>query len=288
VYNDISSDVAKPRGEKKTPPLPPLHAPQAFAPLYLLQSWNSVDGRSFVSSHGDAQVTALYAHDNTNFLKLELARSETKSLKEAWEELLACEEAANTVSGGSSNHQQRIYFRTPLSQAFERDVDITQAACFATGGEEGASERPGAGEEKSEVFKRENCSVWVSTTGCVTPLHFDLCHGFLCQVRGRKRCYLAPQESTRSLYRYNVGESPNVNSSKVNLKLWLEGDQQQRSLYPKVANVELYCIDIGPGEALYIPPFWWHHIETVQGPSISVLLPFDPYPSESIPLVVEA
>lgn len=253
------------------------------------KSWNGADddGNSFVSTHSEAQVTALYAHDNTNFLRLELARNETKSLKDAWEELLACEAA--TVAGGSAA-SNRIYFRTPLTTEFERDVGVSEAAWLATGedpGRAGAQDASGMGTGEDKVFKSENCSVWVSTTGCITPLHFDLCHGFLCQVRGRKRCYLAPQESTRSFYRYKVGESANVNSSKIDLKRWLEGEEAQRLRYPNVANAEIYCVELGPGEALYIPPFWWHHIETIQGPSISVLLPFDPYSSESMPLVVE-
>ena len=31
-------------------------------------------------------------------------------------------------------------------------------------------------------FKLKNCGVWVSSAGCVTPLHYDLCHGYLCQI----------------------------------------------------------------------------------------------------------
>jgi len=29
-----------------------------------------------------------------------------------------------------------------------------------------------------------------------------------------------------------------------------------------------------PGQVLYIPPFWWHHVESLEY-CISVLLPFD-------------
>lgn len=32
-------------------------------------------------------------------------------------------------------------------------------------------------------FQLKNIGLWASSEGCVTPLHFDLCHGFLAQVK---------------------------------------------------------------------------------------------------------
>jgi hypothetical protein len=34
-------------------------------------------------------------------------------------------------------------------------------------------------------FQLKNIGLWASSQGCVTPLHFDLCHGFLAQVKLR-------------------------------------------------------------------------------------------------------
>lgn len=124
------------------------------------------------------------------------------------------------------------------------------------------------------------CGIWVSSPGCVTPLHFDTCHGLLCQVRGEKRVLLADPLSTRSLY-LNAPDHPNPQSSRVNLTAWLEEEAgDQRRLYPKVSNVDWYEVVLNPGQALYIPPLWWHHVETLSSPSVSVLLPFDPDPGE--------
>ena len=35
-------------------------------------------------------------------------------------------------------------------------------------------------------FKLSNCGVWLGSAGNVTPLHYDLCHGFLIGVLGTK------------------------------------------------------------------------------------------------------
>jgi hypothetical protein len=32
-------------------------------------------------------------------------------------------------------------------------------------------------------FQLKNIGLWASSEGCITPLHFDLCHGFLAQVK---------------------------------------------------------------------------------------------------------
>ena len=39
-------------------------------------------------------------------------------------------------------------------------------------------------------------------------------------------------------------------------------------------NSRLQACEIGPGEALYIPPFWWHHVTALTA-NVSVLLPWD-------------
>ena len=122
------------------------------------------------------------------------------------------------------------------------------------------------------------CGLWISSPGCVTPLHFDMCHGLLCQVRGEKRVLLADPLATRSLYLNDPGH-PNPQSSRVDLLAWLEGEShgQERKRYPRVGSVDWFEVVLRPGQALYIPPLWWHHVETLGGASsVSVLLPFDP------------
>ena len=120
--------------------------------------------------------------------------------------------------------------------------------------------------------------LWVSSSGSVTPLHFDHCHSVICQVVGRKRvtCF-APRDSV-DLYPISLGDG-NVRTSRVDLMAWRFGSVEsrggQRFQHPDVAFAMPLETVLLPGDAVYIPPGWWHHVETLEGGSISVLMPFD-------------
>ena len=44
----------------------------------------------------------------------------------------------------------------------------------------------------------------------------------------------------------------------------------------------MWSVELGPGDVLYTPPFWWHHVRTHDdGPALSVLVPFDPEADEA-------
>ena len=57
--------------------------------------------------------------------------------------------------------------------------------------EGGGADTPASGEGgghgwRPGEFKEANCGVWLGSAGCVTPLHYDLCHGVL-EWRARHR-----------------------------------------------------------------------------------------------------
>ncbi len=81
-------------------------------------------------------------------------------------------------------------------------------------------------------------------------LHYDYNDNFLIQIQGKKRVFLAPPKEINALYPL----SQNFTKTKVNPNC---PDYEK---YPKFQKVEIWTGEIGPGEYLYIPRGWFHHI----------------------------
>jgi len=189
------------------------------------------------------------------------------------------EEAWARVRRG--NASDRCYFRAPLGPELREDLDF-RAARTLFGGENECVIDDASENAPPKPFSAKTASLWCSSRGCVTPTHFDLCHGFLTQIRGRKRVLLVPPEHTRSMYRADPS-GVNPNSSPVDLALFvtgLEGEKNarrfseaekkradaERARFPKtrVALGEIREVTLEPGDTLYIPPFWWHQVVTLE------------------------
>ena len=238
-------------------------------------------------------TTLLFAKDNATFLgRGELCdRTDDVPFREAW---------SHVAAHAAGRTDRRCYFRAPLAVELRRGIDFTAAsAIFGAVAE--ANAKANAKTAKTDQsnappppFSERTSSVWVSSPGCVTPLHFDLCHGLLTQLSGTKRVLLVAPEHSRSLHR-NPPSHANPNSSPVDLPLWLgdasrdEDVVEERRRHPRVANVvgEVYECVLTPGDTLYIPPFWWHHVATLGEASTSLLLAFDPTAEESVHPCVE-
>ena len=57
----------------------------------------------------------------------------------------------------------------------------------------------------------------------------------------------------------------------------------EHARHPAFAELSaVWSVELGPGDVLYTPPFWWHHVRTHDdGPALSVLVPFDPEADEA-------
>jgi hypothetical protein len=86
---------------------------------------------------------------------------------------------------------------------------------------------------------------------------------------------------TNYMYRNTSIASKNQTSSRVDLSLWLEGDVAERKRFPNISEVTWCIAELNPGDVLYTPPGWWHHVTSVDA-SISVLVPFDPATTEAL------
>ena len=232
-------------------------------------------GGAFAGRFAALKTTCqLFAHDNEHFLGRGLCseRREGVGLGEAWA-------AVTSYQLGAT--ERRSYFRMPLGKELCADLCLRRAAevCGAHGDN---CDSYATGGMPPVPFAAATSAVWVSCSGCRTPLHYDLCHGLLTQVEGSKRVLLAAPTDTRSLYPRGQHSGLNGNTSRVDLARWVADEASQRRDFPNVCNADIYEVLLGPGDTLYTPPFWWHHVETLGGAaSVSVLLAFDPTPAES-------
>lgn len=92
---------------------------------------------------------------------------------------------------------------------------------------------------------------WFGPEGTITPLHHDPCNVLLAQVYGKKRVRLISPNQKHLLY--NQIEV----YSEVDL---LEPDYEK---YPRFKEVEVIDVILEPGEVIFLPVGWWHHVESL-------------------------
>ncbi|MDP9120310.1 MAG: cupin-like domain-containing protein [Acidobacteriota bacterium] len=109
-------------------------------------------------------------------------------------------------------------------------------------------------------------STWISSKGCVTPLHYDLPNTLLCQVRGAKQIYLfAPSQFDRLYLR--GPRFPGFDNFERQSQVDIHHPDLAR--FPEFRGATAVSCTLRQGEALFIPSNWFHEVETLE-PSISV------------------
>ncbi len=101
--------------------------------------------------------------------------------------------------------------------------------------------------------------LWFGPAGTVTPLHHDIANIMFTQVVGRKRVTLIPPLQSHLLYN-EVGVF-----SEVDLR---DPDLER---FPRFGQAETTELVVGPGDALFIPVGFWHHVEALD---LSISLTF--------------
>jgi len=98
-------------------------------------------------------------------------------------------------------------------------------------------------------------NLWISSAGNITPLHHDYVENILLQVNGVKRVLLWGPEQYDLLYVTPFGE-PHDRQSPIDVN---DADLEK---YPRFAEASALEAVLGPGDMLYLPLGWFHHIET--------------------------
>lgn len=95
----------------------------------------------------------------------------------------------------------------------------------------------------------------------VTPTHFDSQHNIACVVCGTRRFTLFPPEQLPNLYVGPLDFAPT--GAAISLARL---DRPDDPRYPrlKLALAAARVAELHEGDAIYIPPLWWHHVESLE------------------------
>jgi hypothetical protein len=101
--------------------------------------------------------------------------------------------------------------------------------------------------------------IWIGNRITVQT-HYDLLYNIACVVGGRRRFTLFPPEQIANLYMGPLDFTPaGAPVSMVALK------DPDLARYPRFAEAMRHAVsaELEPGDGLYIPYAWWHHVESL-------------------------
>ena len=121
---------------------------------------------------------------------------------------------------------------------------------------------PGLLEDHAVPFidKAIQPRIWIGNK-VTTPAHFDEYHNIACVACGVRRFTLFAPEQVRNLYVGPLDFAPTgaaIGMARL--------DRPDDPRYPRLkdALAAAQVAELHPGDAIYIPPMWWHHVESLQ------------------------
>jgi hypothetical protein len=101
--------------------------------------------------------------------------------------------------------------------------------------------------------------IWIGNH-VVTPAHFDESNNIACVVAGRRRFTLFPPDAIGDLYIGPIGYAPT--GTPISLVDFARPDEERFPRF-KDALAVAQAAELEPGDAIYIPALWWHHVESL-------------------------
>ena len=108
--------------------------------------------------------------------------------------------------------------------------------------------------------------IWISNR-TRAQTHNDNDHNIACVVAGTRRFTLFPPEQLANLY---IGPQDHTPSGRAISLASLETPDFER--FPRLAEALQHAeiADMEPGDALYVPKYWWHHVQSLSAFNILV------------------
>jgi len=101
--------------------------------------------------------------------------------------------------------------------------------------------------------------IWLGNR-VTTPAHFDQSSNIACVVAGRRRFTLFPPEQEANLYIGPRDFAPTP--TPISLVDFRAPDFERFPRF-REALAHARVAELAPGDAIYMPPLWWHHVESL-------------------------
>jgi ribosomal protein L16 Arg81 hydroxylase len=117
-------------------------------------------------------------------------------------------------------------------------------------------------------------SIWIGNRSRVAA-HFDYPDNIACCVLGRRRFTLFPPDQLKNLYIGPMDLTPA--GQQISL---VDFEQPDLDRFPKFAEAVAAAAvaDLEPGDALFLPGMWWHHVEAMDTLNVLVNYWWNPAP----------
>jgi len=167
----------------------------------------------------------------------------------------------NEALSGFNFHRNRL----PLSQIAEQVLRYARFEKSPAVAAQSALVRdclPGFTAENSlELLSAEvSPRIWLGNR-ITTPAHVDEWNNLACVVAGRRRFTLFPPEQIGNLY---VGPLDFAPTGAPMSLVSLHAPDLNRFPKFRAALAAAQTVELAPGDVLFIPPLWWHHVESLE------------------------
>lgn len=109
-------------------------------------------------------------------------------------------------------------------------------------------------------------SIWIGNRSRIAA-HFDFPDNLACVVSGKRRFTLFPPDQVDNLYVGPVDHTPAGQAISL-----VDFNNPDLARFPRFSQALEHAMtaELGPGDALFIPSMWWHHVESQQALNILV------------------
>lgn len=129
--------------------------------------------------------------------------------------------------------------------------------------------------DKHAEAMAERVSIWLGGATTAT-CHFDALENIACCVAGQRRFTLFPPDQISNLYPGPLEPTP---GGQVISLVDFKNPNFQKFPRFKEALQNAQVAELEPGDALYLPTMWWHHVESLQPYNVLINYWWDDKPS---------